>query len=76
MRKNARVAVIVAGGVALAAALAFAVGSAGGFAAPEGDKVEGSAAEGGLSHREALVGLLTLGVIALALFGFDLRDWF
>lgn len=30
---------------------------------------------GGLSRRELLVGLLALGVLAMAAFGFDLRDW-
>lgn len=30
----------------------------------------------GLSRRDALLGLLTLGVFAMAAYGFDLRDWF
>ena len=30
---------------------------------------------GALSRRELLVGLLALGVLAMAAFGFDLRDW-
>lgn len=30
---------------------------------------------GGLSRQEMLLGLLTLGVLCMAAFGFDLRDW-
>lgn len=30
---------------------------------------------GALSRRELLIGLLALGVLAMAAFGFDLRDW-
>lgn len=30
---------------------------------------------GALSRRELLVGLLALGVLAMAALGFDLRDW-
>ena len=36
----------------------------------------GPPAAGGLSRRDALLGLLTLGVFSLAIYGFDLRDWF
>ena len=28
-----------------------------------------------LSRREMMLGVLTLGVLAMAAFGFDLRDW-
>lgn len=75
MRKGARWAVIVVGGIALASVLALAAWATGGLAAPV-DETPAAAVHGGLSHREALVGLLTLGILALALFGFDLRDWF
>lgn len=36
-----------------------------------------SAAENGsqLSRRDMLLGVLTLGVLSLAAYGFDLRDW-
>lgn len=30
----------------------------------------------GLSRRDALLGLLTLGIFSMAIYGFDLRDWF
>lgn len=32
--------------------------------------------EGGLSRRDMLLGVLTLGVLCMAAWGFDLRDWF
>lgn len=34
-----------------------------------------AAASEGLSRRDMLLGVLTLGVLCLAAFGFDLRDW-
>lgn len=67
MRKGARVAIILAGAVALAAA---------GFWLMGGDVSAATQGKsGGIQHREALVALLTLGIIAIALYGFDLRDW-
>lgn len=35
-----------------------------------------SAGAEGLSRKEMLLGILTLGVFAFAIYGFDLRDWF
>ena len=67
-----RVAVVAISGVALLAAVIVGVFSGGAAA----DEVPAAAVEGGVSHRMRLVGLLALGMIALALFGFDLRDWF
>lgn len=70
MRTGARWALIVGGAVVLAGAILAGMGGA--VAMP----AAATATSTGLSHREALAGLLTLGVLALALFGFDLRDWF
>lgn len=68
MRKGARLAIILAGAVAIAAAGFWLLGGDVSAAATQG-------ASGGIEHREALVALLTLGIIAIALYGFDLRDW-
>jgi hypothetical protein len=70
MRKAARFAVIVVGATAIAFAMLWVVSGSGVAAARTGGT------SSGLSNREAFVGLLTLGVLSLALFGFDLRDWF
>lgn len=67
MGRGVRIALILLSAIALGAI---------GFLFLGGDVSAASAGTGaGLEHREALVGLLTLGVIAIALYGFDLRDW-
>jgi len=68
MRRGARTVLIVLGAVAIAAA---------GFWLLDGDMSAAAktGTSGGIEHREALVALLTLGIIAIALYGFDLRDW-
>lgn len=69
MRK-ARVAILLVGGLAIVALSAWMLVAHGGLPAAT------TATRTGLSKREALLGMLTLGVLALAAYGFDLRDWF
>ena len=69
MRK-VRIAILAVGGLVIAG-LAVWLSTAGG-----GLPAATTAPRSGLSHKEALLGLLTLGVLALAAYGFDLRDWF
>jgi hypothetical protein len=68
MRKG-RVLLLVLGSAAIVALGAWMFVGQGGLPAAATERT-------GLSHREALLGLLTLGVLGLAAYGFDLRDWF
>ncbi|HUR67691.1 MAG TPA: hypothetical protein VM370_00465 [Candidatus Thermoplasmatota archaeon] len=64
LRRVLRIGLIVLLAVVMVAGLAWAVG------------FSGPAPGAGLSRRDAFVGLLTLAMLSLAMFGFDLRDWF
>lgn len=61
MRKLLRVTLVLVAAVVAVAGLAWS-------ARPAPERV--------LAREELLVGALTLGVLALAASGFDLRDWF
>lgn len=63
MRRILRIALIFLAALVMVAGLAWAVG------------FEGPTAAKALSRREAFVGILTLGVLAFAAIGFDLREW-
>ena len=64
VRKVLRFALVFLAAIVMVAGLAWATG----FSGPTPGKA--------LSREEMLVGVLTLGVLAFAAFGFDLRDWF
>ena len=63
VRRPVRLALVVVGAIAGVAVLA-----AGFFLLPDTNAER-------LSRRDMTLGLLTLGVLAMAAFGFDLRDW-
>ncbi|HET6403538.1 MAG TPA: hypothetical protein VFH78_02730 [Candidatus Thermoplasmatota archaeon] len=64
MRRGLRL-LLIAG----AAVVAVAVLAAGYFLLPDTNAER-------LSRRDMMLGVLTLGVLSMAAFGFDLRDWF
>lgn len=64
MRRGVLVLLVVLGAVVAVALLA-----AGYFFLPDTNAER-------LSRRDMMMGVLTLGVLSLAAFGFDMRDWF
>lgn len=68
MRRALRFFLIAVGAVVLVAAL-WAGPSVMAAALPN------TSTAGALSRRELLLGMLCLGVLSMAAFGFDLRDW-
>lgn len=64
LRRAFRIVLVVLGAIALVAGLAWAAG------------MEPPSAEKAIPRRDLFVAMLTLGVMALAVYGFDLRDRF
>ena len=64
LRRAMRIVLVVLCAIVMVAGLAWAVG------------FEGPAAGQAIPRRDLFVAMLTLGVMAIAMFGFDLRDWF
>lgn len=62
--RPSRVALIAVVALVVVALVAWAAG----FSMP--------AASSALSRRELFLGMLTLGLLSVALFGIDLREWF
>lgn len=64
MRRFLRIGILLLAALVMVAGLAWAVG------------FSGPTPESALPRRDLFVAMLTLGVLCLALFGFDLRDWY